>query len=88
MIHKKCVPKNPFVCHRQENGKAQDHRSETRYEGYRPVTYLEGKGFKYDTEATYTDRISVVFISPSRQIIGQYLKLCIPLVYLTTLTRF
>jgi hypothetical protein len=57
-------------------------------EGIAHVSYLESKGFKYDTEATYNDKVSVVFISPSRQIIGQYLKLCIPLVYLTMLSRF
>jgi len=38
-------------------------------EGIVHVSYLEGKGFKYDTEATYNDKVSVVFISPSRQII-------------------
>jgi len=64
MIHKICVPKKPHLCHKQENSKAQDRRSEIRYEGYRLLSYLEGKGFKYDMEVTYTDTVFVVFIGP------------------------
>jgi hypothetical protein len=57
-------------------------------EGIAPCFVSRSKGFQYDTEATYNDRVSAVIIGPSRQIIGQYLKLCIPLVYLITLSRF